>query len=194
MGLAPEPLPAASPPAPEDLADRAGAPGDEPAIKLTEACLRLHAQAPDPVLLPAAARASELLGRRQAGGRRARDRITATGAKRRQAGSAGRPEARAGAKGGQAGSAGWREGRAGRRRGLARRAGGPEARAGWQRGRAGSAGWREAQVGRKGGRPGALTPPRRGAAKRCEEPALVLDKDRTLQNEGGLPSGRTARR
>jgi hypothetical protein len=35
---------------------------DVHAIKLTEACLRLHAESPDPVLLHAAARASELLG------------------------------------------------------------------------------------------------------------------------------------
>jgi hypothetical protein len=38
--------------------------GDEHAIKLTEACLRLHAETPDPVFLHAAARASDLLGRR----------------------------------------------------------------------------------------------------------------------------------
>jgi hypothetical protein len=37
--------------------------GDEHAIKLTEACLRLHAETPDPVFLHAAARASALLGR-----------------------------------------------------------------------------------------------------------------------------------
>ena len=61
--VTPEPLPAASPPAPEDLADRAVASGDEHAIKLTEACLRLHAETPDPVFLHAAARASDLLGR-----------------------------------------------------------------------------------------------------------------------------------
>jgi hypothetical protein len=36
--------------------------GDEHAIKLTEACLRLYAERPDPVLLHAAARASDLLG------------------------------------------------------------------------------------------------------------------------------------
>jgi len=58
----PEPLPAATPPAPDDLTDRAVATADEHAIKLTEACLRLHAQTPDPVLLHAAARASALLG------------------------------------------------------------------------------------------------------------------------------------
>lgn len=32
------------------------------AIKMTEACLRLHAEYPDPLLPHAAARASELLG------------------------------------------------------------------------------------------------------------------------------------
>jgi hypothetical protein len=67
-GVTPEPLPAAStaasPPAPGDLADLAVATGDEHAIKLTEACLRLHAETPDPVFLHAAARASDLLGRR----------------------------------------------------------------------------------------------------------------------------------
>jgi len=36
--------------------------GDPHAIKLTEACLRLHAERADPALLHAAARASELLG------------------------------------------------------------------------------------------------------------------------------------
>lgn len=61
-GATPEPLPADVPPAPDDLADRAVAAGDEHAIKLTEACLRLHADIPDPVLLHAAARASDLLG------------------------------------------------------------------------------------------------------------------------------------
>jgi Questin oxidase-like len=59
----PEPLPAAAPPAPEDLTDRAVATADEHAIKLTEACLRLHAETPDPILLQAAARASALLGK-----------------------------------------------------------------------------------------------------------------------------------
>lgn len=62
-GVTPEPLPTASPLAPGDLADLAVAAGDEHAIKLTEACLRLHAQTPDPVFLHAAARASDLLGR-----------------------------------------------------------------------------------------------------------------------------------
>ena len=61
--VTPEPLPATRPLAPEDLADRAVGTGDEHAIKLTEACLRLHAETPDPVFLHAAARASELLGR-----------------------------------------------------------------------------------------------------------------------------------
>jgi|SRR5579875_1320427 len=61
-GTVPEPLPAGPPPVRADLADRAVANGDEHAIKLTEACLRLHAESPDPVLLHAAARACELLG------------------------------------------------------------------------------------------------------------------------------------
>jgi hypothetical protein len=61
--VTPEPLPTASPLAPGDLADLAVASGDEHAIKLTEACLRLHAETPDPVFLHAAARASDLLGR-----------------------------------------------------------------------------------------------------------------------------------
>ena len=59
-GATPEPLPSGPAPAPDDLADRAVAAGDEHAIKLTEACLRIHAEQPDPVLLHAAARASEL--------------------------------------------------------------------------------------------------------------------------------------
>jgi hypothetical protein len=63
-GLTPEPFPAAAPPSVADVTDRAVATGDEHAIKLTEACLRLHAQTPDPVFLHAAARASDLLGRR----------------------------------------------------------------------------------------------------------------------------------
>jgi hypothetical protein len=63
-GVTAEPLPAASPLAPGDLADLAVAAGDEHAIKLTEACLRLHAETPDPVFLHAAARASHLLGHR----------------------------------------------------------------------------------------------------------------------------------
>jgi hypothetical protein len=58
----PEALPAAAPPAPDVLADRAVGTGDEHAIKLTEACLRLHSELPDPVLLHAAARGCELLG------------------------------------------------------------------------------------------------------------------------------------
>ena len=61
-GVTPLPLPAVPPPAPEDVADRAVANGDEHAIKLTEACLRLHAEAPDPLFLHAATRASDLLG------------------------------------------------------------------------------------------------------------------------------------
>ena len=63
-GVTREPLPASSPLAPDDLADLAVSAGDEHAIKLTEACLRLHAETPDPVFLHAAARASDLLGRR----------------------------------------------------------------------------------------------------------------------------------
>jgi len=58
----PEPLPAGPPPSADELADRAVATGDEHAIKLTEACLRLDAETPDPLLHHAAARASELLG------------------------------------------------------------------------------------------------------------------------------------
>jgi hypothetical protein len=61
-GATPEPLPQLAPPAPNDLADRAVSTGDEHAIKLTEACLRLHAESGDPILLHAAARASDLLG------------------------------------------------------------------------------------------------------------------------------------
>ncbi len=56
-----EPLPSGEPPAPSVLADRATATGDVHAIKLTEACLRLYSESPDPVLLHAAARGSELL-------------------------------------------------------------------------------------------------------------------------------------
>jgi hypothetical protein len=58
----PEPVPAASPPAPDVLADQAVGTGDAHAIKLTEACLRLYAESPDPVLLHAAARACQSLG------------------------------------------------------------------------------------------------------------------------------------
>jgi hypothetical protein len=58
----PEPVPLADPPGPAELTERAVATDDVHAIKLTEACLRLHAESPDPVLLHAAARASELLG------------------------------------------------------------------------------------------------------------------------------------
>ena len=58
----PEPVPAAAPPAPDLLADRAAATGDVHAIKLTEACLRLYAESPDPALLHATARACQLLG------------------------------------------------------------------------------------------------------------------------------------
>jgi len=62
VNAVPEPLPGGEPPAPDDLTDRAVATGDVHAIKLTEACLRLHSESPDPLLLHAAARASELLG------------------------------------------------------------------------------------------------------------------------------------
>jgi hypothetical protein len=58
----PEPVPLSPPPAPDVLADRAVATGDAHAIKLTEACLRLYAESPDPMLLHAAARGCELLG------------------------------------------------------------------------------------------------------------------------------------
>ena len=61
-GADPEPVPTAGPPGPDVLVDRAVATGDEHAIKLTEACLRLYAESPDPVLLYAAARGCELLG------------------------------------------------------------------------------------------------------------------------------------
>jgi hypothetical protein len=61
-GAEPEPLPTTGPPGPGELTDHAVATGDEHAIKLTEACLRLHAGTPDPLLLHAANRASELLG------------------------------------------------------------------------------------------------------------------------------------
>jgi len=62
--VTPEPLPATAPPSQGDLADRAVATGDEHAIKLTEACLRLYAETPEPLFLHAAARASALLTRR----------------------------------------------------------------------------------------------------------------------------------
>jgi len=60
-GAAAEAMPDGEPLSLDDLADRAADTGDAHAIKLTEACLRLHAEHPDPVLLHAAARASELL-------------------------------------------------------------------------------------------------------------------------------------
>jgi hypothetical protein len=63
-GTEAEPLPASAPAEPGTLADRAVATGDAHAIKLTEACLRLYGEAPDPVFLHAAARVSELLGQR----------------------------------------------------------------------------------------------------------------------------------
>jgi hypothetical protein len=59
-----EPLPATEPPSPDSVVERAVAAGDVHAIKMTEACLRLYAESPDPVFLHTAARASELLGRR----------------------------------------------------------------------------------------------------------------------------------
>jgi hypothetical protein len=58
----PEPLPGGEPPAPDTLVERAVATADVHAIKLTEACLRLHAESSDPLLLHAAARGCELLG------------------------------------------------------------------------------------------------------------------------------------
>jgi hypothetical protein len=61
-GVTPEPPPAGPPRDRDALTERAVATGDEHVIKLTEACLRLHAEDPDPLLLHAAARASELLG------------------------------------------------------------------------------------------------------------------------------------
>ena len=61
-GAAAEALPASAPPSLDDLTDRAVRTGDPHAIKLTEASLRLHAERAEPILLHAAARASELLG------------------------------------------------------------------------------------------------------------------------------------
>jgi hypothetical protein len=58
----PEALPSTEAPTPDTVTERAVATGDVHAIKMTEACLRLHAESPDPLLLHAAARASELLG------------------------------------------------------------------------------------------------------------------------------------
>ena len=54
--------PAADPPGPGELIDRAVGTGDVHAIKLTEACLRVYAESSEPMFLHAAARASELLG------------------------------------------------------------------------------------------------------------------------------------
>ena len=45
-GTTPEPLPVGPPPSADELTDRAVATGDEHAIKLTEACLRLDAETP----------------------------------------------------------------------------------------------------------------------------------------------------
>ena len=61
-GTTPEPLPAGAPPSADEVTDRAVATGDEHAIKLAEACLRVDAVTPDPLLRHAAARAAELLG------------------------------------------------------------------------------------------------------------------------------------
>jgi hypothetical protein len=61
-GTAPEPLPAGAPPSQDELVDGAVSAGDEHAIKLTEACLRLNAEQPAPVFGHASARAIELLG------------------------------------------------------------------------------------------------------------------------------------
>jgi hypothetical protein len=61
-GVTPKPVPLTEPPGPETLTDRAVATGDVHAIKLTEACLRLHKESGDPILLHAAARAAEMLG------------------------------------------------------------------------------------------------------------------------------------
>ena len=58
----PRAAPGRAAPSADELADRAVATGDEHAIKLTEACLRLDAVTPDPLLRHAAARAAELLG------------------------------------------------------------------------------------------------------------------------------------
>ncbi|HEY7274667.1 MAG TPA: hypothetical protein VH594_01810 [Trebonia sp.] len=62
-GVTPEPLPAGPGSSRDDVTEMAVAAGDEHAIKLTEACLRLHAETPNPVFLHAAARASDLLAR-----------------------------------------------------------------------------------------------------------------------------------
>jgi len=61
-GVTPEPIPAASPPA-RTTSPTAVATGDEHAIKLTEACLRLHAETPDPCSCTRPPR-RDLLGRR----------------------------------------------------------------------------------------------------------------------------------
>lgn len=58
----PEPEPTSEPPSPDALIDRAVRTGDAHAIKLTEACLRVYSESPEPAFLHAAARASELLG------------------------------------------------------------------------------------------------------------------------------------
>ena len=61
-GAAAEAVPDSEPRSQDDLADWAAHTRDAHAIKLTEACLRLHAERPEPALLHAAARASDLLG------------------------------------------------------------------------------------------------------------------------------------
>ena len=61
-GAPAESVPASEPRSRDDLADWAAHTGDAHAIKLTEACIRLDAERPGPVLLHAAARSSELLG------------------------------------------------------------------------------------------------------------------------------------
>ena len=58
----PEPLPVTAPPPAGELADHAIGTGDVHAIKLTEACLRLHSESAGPMLLHAAARACQLPG------------------------------------------------------------------------------------------------------------------------------------
>jgi hypothetical protein len=61
-GAPAEAVPTSEPRTWDDLADWAAHTGDAHAIKLTEACMRLDAERPEPVLLHAAARSSDLLG------------------------------------------------------------------------------------------------------------------------------------
>ncbi|MEV6028350.1 questin oxidase family protein [Streptomyces sp. NPDC052036] len=56
-----QPLPADNPPVPADLTDQAVTNGDEHAIKLTEACLRVYGNTNNPTLLHAAAAGLALL-------------------------------------------------------------------------------------------------------------------------------------